>query len=394
MSAGTISLTNNSATVTGTGTAFTTDLKANDFIVVIVGGVTYTLGVKAIASATSLTLITPYNGPTATGNAWTAVPNATLVGITAQVAADVAKAIRGLNLDKANWQQVFSGTGTVTVTLPDGSTYTGPAWSSITNSLAGKADLTSGAVAISQGGTGAISAVQARANLFLGSMATQSADAVNITKGVITGITTFQVTNTGEAIQLKPATDGPSYIRGQKSDSTLHFYIGRGTASNNDVQFNNYIGGNGLNLVSSGAIVLSTSGSNYTFQTNGVAQGVQWQATSDERIKKNKEKLTGIMDVLNGLTGYSYQKKTNALTEQSDFVEETGIIADDLLKVLPSAVSYLGDGFDVDGKAIEDVMAVNYSAIIPFLIEACKEQHARIEALEQKLLQTETEQTS
>ncbi|WP_238483518.1 pyocin knob domain-containing S74 family peptidase [Rahnella perminowiae] len=135
MSAGTIALTNNSANVTGTGTAFTTDLKAGDFIVVIVGGVTYTLGVKATTSATALTLITPYNGPTATGNAWTAVPNATLIGITAQVAADVAKAIRGLNLDKANWQQVFSGTGNITVTLPDGSTYTGPAWNDITATL-------------------------------------------------------------------------------------------------------------------------------------------------------------------------------------------------------------------------------------------------------------------
>jgi len=142
MSAGTIALTNNSANVTGTGTAFTTELKGNDFIVVIVGGVTYTLGVKATTSATALTLITPYNGPTATGNAWTAVPNATLVGITAQVAADVAKAIRGLNLDKANWQQVFSGTGTITVTLPDGSTYPGPSWSSLSTSLAGKADTT------------------------------------------------------------------------------------------------------------------------------------------------------------------------------------------------------------------------------------------------------------
>lgn len=151
MSAGTLTLTNNSVTVTGTGTAFTTDLKANDFIVVIVGGVTYTLGVKATASATSLTLITPYGGPTASGNAWTAVPNATLVGITAQVAADVAKAIRGLNLDKANWQQVFSGTGTVTVTLPDGSTYTGPAWSSLKS--AAFADIGEGAGNVMGSGT-------------------------------------------------------------------------------------------------------------------------------------------------------------------------------------------------------------------------------------------------
>ncbi len=172
MSAGTIALTNNSANVTGTGTAFTTDLKAGDFVVVIVGGVTYTLGVKAITSATALTLVTAYGGPTATGNAWTAVPNATLVGITSQVAADVAKAIRGLNLDKANWQHVFSGTGTITVTLPDGSTYTGPAWNSITTSIGTKAakgantDITSlagltTALSIAQGGTGAKTAAAA-----------------------------------------------------------------------------------------------------------------------------------------------------------------------------------------------------------------------------------------
>lgn len=162
MSAGTIALTNNSDVVTGTGTAFTTDLKPNDFIVVIVGGVTYTLGVKAIASATSLTLITAYGGPTAGGNAWTAVPNATLVGITAQVAADVAKAIRGLNLDKVNWQQVYSGAGNITVTLPDGSTFTGPSWNYLSTNTATKV---SGAVPIVQGGTGAVNATAARANL-------------------------------------------------------------------------------------------------------------------------------------------------------------------------------------------------------------------------------------
>ena len=140
MPAGTITLTNNSATVTGSGTSFTTELKANDFIVAVVGGVTYTLGVQAVGSATSLTLITAYNGPTASGVAWTAVPNAALVGITAQVAADVAKAIRGLNLDKANWQQVYSASGNITVTLPDGSQYSGPSWNSVANSVSGKVD--------------------------------------------------------------------------------------------------------------------------------------------------------------------------------------------------------------------------------------------------------------
>ncbi|YCH28952.1 hypothetical protein M1D48_12115 [Erwinia sp. D4-22] len=128
MPAGTIKLTNNSATVTGTGTSFTTELTANDFLVVVSGGVTYTLAVSSVDSDTMLTLNTAYTGPTSAELAWRPVPNATLVGITAQVAADVAKAIRGLNADKANWQQVFSENSAITVRLPDGSAFTGPSW--------------------------------------------------------------------------------------------------------------------------------------------------------------------------------------------------------------------------------------------------------------------------
>ena len=140
MSAGTITLTNNSAAVSGTGTAFTTDLKAGDFIVSVVGGVTYTLPVKTVNSATGVTLLKNYDGPTQAGAAWSAVPRDTMNAITSQLAAETAQALRGLNYDKQNWQQVFSGTGTITVRLPDGSTYTGPAWNSFTTALNLKAD--------------------------------------------------------------------------------------------------------------------------------------------------------------------------------------------------------------------------------------------------------------
>ncbi|XUU49183.1 phage tail protein [Serratia nematodiphila] len=140
MPAGTLTLTNNSAVVKGTGTAFNTELKAGDFIVSVVGGVTYTLPVKTVDSATQATLIKAYDGPTQAGAAWYAVPRDAMNAITAQLAAETTKALRGLNLDKNNWQQVFSGTGNITVTLPDGSTYTGPAWNSFTSALNLKAD--------------------------------------------------------------------------------------------------------------------------------------------------------------------------------------------------------------------------------------------------------------
>lgn len=142
MPAGTLTLTNNSAVVKGTGTAFNTELKAGDFIVSVVGGVTYTLPMKTVDSATQATLIKAYDGPTQAGATWYAVPRDAMNTITAQLAAETAKALRGLNLDKNNWQQVFSGTGNITVTLPDGSTFTGPAWNSFISELNLKADKT------------------------------------------------------------------------------------------------------------------------------------------------------------------------------------------------------------------------------------------------------------
>lgn len=140
MPAGTIALTNNSTAVTGSGTSFTSELKQNDFIVAVVGGVTYTLAVQSVNSATSVTLVTAYNGPTTSGLAWTALPNSALVSIPAQTAADTAKAIRGLNLDKANWQQVFSSAGSVTVNLPDGSQFSGPSWKYMADQYNSKAN--------------------------------------------------------------------------------------------------------------------------------------------------------------------------------------------------------------------------------------------------------------
>ncbi|CAI1123562.1 phage tail fiber protein [Serratia entomophila] len=143
MPAGTLTLANNSVIVKGTGTAFSTELKPGDMVVSVVGGVTYTLPVKTVDSATQVTLIKAYDGPTQAGASWHAVPRDAMNAITAQLAAETAKALRGLNLDKENWQQVFSGNGNIAVKLPDGSTYTGPAWNSFTAALNQKADKTS-----------------------------------------------------------------------------------------------------------------------------------------------------------------------------------------------------------------------------------------------------------
>jgi len=135
MSAGTITLTNNSATVTGSGTAFTSELTVGDFIVVTVGGIPYTLPIKTVDSNTSLTLVSNYTGPTQGGAAWYAVPRVAMNMVTAALVAQTTEALRGQNYDKANWQAVFSASGDITVMLPDGSTFTGPSWNKIAELL-------------------------------------------------------------------------------------------------------------------------------------------------------------------------------------------------------------------------------------------------------------------
>ena len=178
MSAGTLTLTNNSAAVSGSGTTFTTELAAGDFIVATVGGIPYTLPVKSVESDAALTLVSNFTGPTQSGAAWSAVPRVALNMVTAAMVVQNTEALRGLNYDKQNWQRIFSGSGNVTVTLPDGTTWTGPSWNSITTSLSGKAakgannDITSlsgltTALSLAQGGTGGTTEAGARAGIGL-----------------------------------------------------------------------------------------------------------------------------------------------------------------------------------------------------------------------------------
>ncbi|EAA7532349.1 phage tail protein, partial [Salmonella enterica subsp. enterica] len=108
--------------------------------VVTVGGIPYTLPVKAVNNNTSLTLVSVYTGPTQSGAAWSAVPRVALNMVTAALVAQSAEALRGLNYDKQNWQSIFSGTGNITIKLPDGSAWNGPAWNGITTELNKKAN--------------------------------------------------------------------------------------------------------------------------------------------------------------------------------------------------------------------------------------------------------------
>lgn len=391
MSAGTITLTNGSAIVGGSGTSFTTELAAGDFIVSTVGGVPYTLPVNTVDSGTQLTLVSNFTGPTQSGAAWSAVPRVALNMVTAALVAQSAEALRGLNYDKQNWQSIFSGTGNVTVTLPDGTTWTGPAWNSITTSLSGKAakganrDITSlsgltTALSVEQGGTGSTTVSGARTNLGLGNSSTRDVGTAAGTVaagndsrlnsvdqkagGKITSPITVQPGvggNPGFAISSGDngggglMNNGISLIvaNGYNPNTGNYVNILRGTWYTGEWTFGGARGG-GANFDN---VTLGLKGSDqeglvaWVFHSNGAAIG-NWVTSSDERIKENITVIADPLMKMQQLRGVEWDRLDTP-------AHGYGFIAQEVEKVFPDAVKSYGKTTLRDGSEIEDVKSVD-----------------------------------
>lgn len=391
MSAGTLTLTNNSASVVGNGSSFTTELTAADFIVVTVGGVSYTLPVKTVDSTTALTLVSNYTGPTQSGAAWYAVPRVAMNLVTAALVAQSAEALRGLNYDKQNWQQIFSGTGTATIKLPDGSAFTGPTWNSFTTALNSKADKVDGAVPLSQGGTGAPTVAGARTNLGLGDSA---------------------VRNVGTAAGTVAAGDDSRIVNSLRKDQA-------GTMS--QPIYSNFLSANGF-MLEKNSTAVSQSGSNYynrfarvfsrfsdasfeidhfespgnyyaariivysSYQNSqlasfemrhtgiGVSQG-GWQTFSDRRIKTNLVPVEKPLEKMKLIRGYTWDRLDSAPSGR-------GFIAQEVAKAFPEAVSVGGSATLKTGEKIDDILTPDtYGVAAALHHEAILALMEKIEAL-------------
>lgn len=127
MAAGTLSVTNNSKAVVGVGTTFTA-FNAGDFLTLVVGQVPYTVAIASVESDTAITLVLPFDGPTATGLAWDGVKRDTMSLATMGVTVQAQKALRLMIADENNWRAIFGDEEEVTVTLPNGQVMQGLSW--------------------------------------------------------------------------------------------------------------------------------------------------------------------------------------------------------------------------------------------------------------------------
>lgn len=88
-------------------------------------------------------------------------------------------------------------------------------------------------------------------------------------------------------------------------------------------------------------------------------------AYSDKRVKENIEVIPNALEKVLQLSGYTFDRT------DADMPRQTGLIAQEVLKVLPEAVS----------GSEEEHYSVAYGNLVGLLIEAIKEQQTQIETL-------------
>lgn len=115
-----------------------------------------------------------------------------------------------------------------------------------------------------------------------------------------------------------------------------------------------------------------------TYCTAGV-----W-TSSDSKIKKNVEPISNALGIIDQLQPKKYQYNTAVYPGLNlpDDVDNYGVIAQDLEKVLPALVKTTPvPGADGKGLSGETIKTVNYTELIPILIQAVKEQQQTINTL-------------
>ncbi|MFZ4058155.1 MAG: tail fiber domain-containing protein, partial [Ferruginibacter sp.] len=145
-----------------------------------------------------------------------------------------------------------------------------------------------------------------------------------------------------------------------------------------------------------GKVSFGTQDNVGTFSENALAQrngayafsvlGNLWvngtNYASDERFKKNISAITSPLQKLLQLNGVEYEMNTEAFPN-NHFTpgRQIGLIAQNIEKIIPEAVS------EKDGYK-----GVDYARLVPLLIEAIKEQEAKINRMQQQIDQQARQQ--
>ena len=118
----------------------------------------------------------------------------------------------------------------------------------------------------------------------------------------------------------------------------------------------------------------------YNLYVNGDAFALSGWESSDVRLKKNINQLTGALEKLLDLRGVSYEWRTDEFSERGLSEEKhIGLIAQEVEKMFPELVSTDNYGYK----------ALSYGRLTAILLEAIKEQQVQIDELTSRLQKLE-----
>jgi hypothetical protein len=120
---------------------------------------------------------------------------------------------------------------------------------------------------------------------------------------------------------------------------------------------------------------------------NGYASG-SWISLSDARLKTDQQPITGALDKVASLQGFTYIREDLSEMDGSH-PRQAGLRAQDVVSVLPEAVKVSGPApaFDPDG---EGTLALDYNAVIALAINAINELREKLDAAEARIHVLET----
>ena len=105
-------------------------------------------------------------------------------------------------------------------------------------------------------------------------------------------------------------------------------------------------------------------------------------AASDDRLKTNRINITGALDKVNSINGFTFEWNevgNKILDVDGNLGRQIGVSAQEVQKVLPEAVKSIVTDRE------EEFLSVKYEKLVPLLIESIKELSAKVSALEDRL---------